>query len=380
MKKFFQRIDFQILLLVGIFFSLSISAILIPNFDSFQLNSTILKKLKPSIWFLLLIPLYISYRLLENNSNKEKFFLILLFSIFTIFCVDIHFTNVDILNYFPDKLSILWQIELHEKIMSHDPEVIPHSYRFLANAFITVLLTWNKNHLLCFLIYRFIFQFLLLFSIFYWARLYSSRNTSLLTVLLYLLVYPITIRFYAGQPIDPLSHLCFILSFIFLEKKQDLYFILTILIGILAKESILLMPIVFFIYRDKNINNLVKTFIFLLLSTILILLIRFLITNNQLEYKNISGVTPKHILDNWNDGLRWYRQFFSTIVLLLPLTILEWKNSNRILKILILFLGSFLILSNLIFSWLTEARNFVPFLVPMCLLNAMYLTKDSKSL
>ena len=380
MKNFFQKIDIQILFFVGLFFGLSIAAILIPNFDSYQISFSFLKKLKPSIWILLLIPIYISYRLLEDISFKEKVFLLLLFTLFSIFCVDIHFTNVDILNYFPDKLSILWQIELHEKIMSHDPESIPHSYRFLANAFITVLLAWNKNHLVCFLIYRFIFQYLLIFSIFYWARLYTSRNTSLLTVVFYLLVYPISIRFYAGQPIDPLSHFCFILSFIFLEKKLDFYFIITVLIGILAKESILLMPIVFFIYRKKNLNNLIKTSIFLLLCMIIILLIRWIITNNQLEYKNISGVTPKHILDNLKDGLRWYRQFFSTIVLLLPLTILEWKNSKKILKILIIFLGFFLVLSNLIFSWLTEARNFIPFLIPMCLLNASYLTKDSKSL
>ncbi len=377
MKNKISLKDFSIVSIILIILTFCLAALFIPGFENLSAPSPLLKRLKPTPWLLILIPIWISYKLLDDLEKKERLITILFLSLFTGFCVHLHFTSVELGNYFPDKVNIVWQMEMHEKILNKDPSIIPHSYRFLAETMISLLILWTGNFFKALILYRILFQFLLLFSIFYFARLYVNYRTAIVTVLLYVLIYPITIRYYAGQPMDPISHLSFMLSFIFLHKKKDFYFIFTVLIGILAKESIAIMPIFFFLFQSaKTKIHWVKSITFIGLSFALILSVRWYIMNANIQYENISGVTPDHILNNLKDGFRWYGQFFFTIFILLPFTILGWKKSPLFLKQLILFLIPNLILTNLVFSWLAEVRNFIPFIVPMSLVSAVYFLKE----
>ncbi len=377
-NKIFGK-DFLIIFAIIILLIICLLAFFIPNFESLNSPFPFFKKLKPPFFVLILTPILISYFLLSDLKNKEKIFILIFLSMFTCFCVHLHFTNVELGKYLPDKINLLWQKEMHEQILNKNPSAIPHSYRFLAETFISILIICLGDFLKAVIAYRLIFQFLLLFSIFYWARLYVNYRTALITVLLYVLVYPITIRDYAGQPIDPMSHLSFILSFIFLNKKKDFYFILTILIGVLAKESVAVMAIFYFFIRyQKNISHYFLSFLFITLSFGLIILVRWYINQSNLEYVNISGVTPDHILRNLQDS-RWYGQVFLTLFLFLPFNILIWKKIPSSLKYLILFLIPILVLTNIIFSWLAEVRNFVPFLIPMCLVSATYFLQEDFS-
>lgn len=380
MKNNFSIKDISIVSIILIILSLCLAALFIPGFENLSAASPILKRLKPTPWILILVPLWISYKVLGDLELKERLITILFLSLFTGFCVHLHFTNVELGNYFPDKVNIVWQMEVHEKILNKDPSIIPHSYRFLAETMISLLILWAGNFLKALILYRIVFQFLLLLSIFYWARLYVNYRTSIFTVLLYVLLYPITIRYYAGQPMDPISHLSFILSFIFMHQKKDFYFLLTVLIGILAKESIAIMPVFYFLFQSpKTKTHWIKSTVFIVLSFAVILSVRWYITQANLQYENISGVTPDHILNNLKDGFRWYGQFFFTIILLAPFTILGWRQTPIILKQLIVFLILGLVSTNLVFSWLAEVRNFVPFLVPMCLVSAVYFLKEEYS-
>ncbi len=103
-------------------------------------------------------------------------------------------------------------------------------------------------------IYRLVFGLLLFYSIYRYARLYTGYAAAILALLLVALVYPISFEHYAGQLTDPLSHLSFVLAFIFLETEDFAFLLTTLIIGSLAKETVLALSgfYVLFCRREKR--------------------------------------------------------------------------------------------------------------------------------
>ena len=228
-------------------------------------------------------------------------------------------------------------------------------------------------------------MFFLLFSIYYYARIYHSHKKALLTVLLYASVFPISIRYYAGQLTDPLSHLSFVLSFIFLELNLFFYFATALFVGILAKESIVVMAVYFLIFRRKEKYWLPKTLFLFIVSAAIILSIRLWIVpaattpfNDFFVLGNLRGKWLFFLSSNFGKYNQWVWQMLFTVGIFVPFLILAWKRSNRNIRSLAVFILTVLLLSNIGFSWLHETRNLIPAVIPLALITSDYLLSRSR--
>ncbi len=329
--------------------------------------------------FLLLIPLgsiALCTRIKLNFLPRQKTSLFILLVFLTLLLVDIHYTSVDSAsNYFKNKSNHEWQVSLHQKVLNLGPVGIPHTYRFLPNSMVRVFEYFTGDFSYARSLYRHTFMFILLFSLYYYARLYTGHSASLLAVLLYAAVYPISIRYYAGQLTDPLSHISFLWSFIFLELNIFSWFCLTIIIGIMAKESILIMPVYYFLVSRKNAKTWIKAGTLFAAGFILVLGIRFLVMEGDFKMDNVSGVGLSTFMHHISRSKNWWRQILYNVIIFLPFFCLAWKTTDKRPRNLALFLLPILAVTNALFSLLAETRNFMPAVFPLSVITADYLLK-----
>ena len=93
--------------------------------------------------------------------------------------------------------------------------------------------------------------------------------------------------------------------------------------------------------------------------------------DNSFTYKSISGVDFTHIRENlFENQSIWVPQVLFTVGIMMPFYVLSWKSSRKELRNLVLFLLPILFISSTVFSWLYEARNFIPVFVPMAIIAA----------
>jgi hypothetical protein len=235
------------------------------------------------------------------------------------------------------------------------------------------------------LLYRLTVTFPLLYCIYYFGRIRHRHATALVAVLMYAAVYPISIRHYAGQLADPLSHLTFALTFIFLELDLFLYFALTVFIGIMAKESILAMCVYYLLFRIKDKGYLPKAIFLLGVSAAIVALIRLWVVpgenfaNNVFVIQDLGGTALPHLAKHVGNFSRWWPQVLCVVGIFVPFLILAWKTTDTRLRNLAAFLLVTLLLSNFLFSWPNETRNLIPAVVPLALIAANYLLEKAKT-
>src|SRR6185369_5393381 len=283
-----------------------------------------------------LLPLYFCYKLDMDFSRRSRQALIIFIGGISLLLVDIHSVYIDgtgfldgtvthCSQYFVDASNIEWQMNMHKHVLELNKVVLPHSYRFLPNCILDYLLVLTNDFQFSTYLFRAVFMILLLYAIYYYSSLYCSHETALLTMLIYGTVYQISIRFYPGQITDPVSHLCFILSFIFLELDLFLYFALAVLIGSLAKESILAMAGYYLLKSLWERRNLLKATLLLLLAVTLIAGIRIYVSHD-IRYENISEVGLDHIWTNLSSINPWGRQLLFTVGIFLPFVLLSFRT------------------------------------------------------
>ena len=115
---------------------------------------------------------------------------------------------------------------------------------------------------------------LLFYSLYRFARLFLHHGGSLFCLALWTVVFPVSFRYYAGQLTDPLSHLSFVLAFIFIETEQFVYLLLTVMIGCLVKESIVAMAGYYAFFRWREKSYLSKTILLVLGSVVVCVIAR----------------------------------------------------------------------------------------------------------
>jgi hypothetical protein len=312
-----------------------------------------------------------------DRSRKSGLFVILVG--LTMLLVNIHTVYIDVPSNFASKVfngisNLDWQYAIHTYIMNNDPSGIPHSYRFLPDSMVDLIYYITNDFNYAKLIYRETLMFLMLYAIYYYGSLYYRHEVALLTVLFYAVIYQISLRYYAGQLTDPLSHLSFVLSFIFIELDIFAYFVLTVAIGIMAKETIFVMMIYYLITKANNVKSVIKIVVATIAMLSIIITIRLAIVP-KFGYDKISGVDFEHIYNSIRLSKMWVAQVLFTIGIFVPFLILSWKTANRQLQKLTIFLLPILILSNIVFSWFHETRNLIPVAIPMAQLTAEYLLK-----
>jgi hypothetical protein len=223
-------------------------------------------------------------------------------------------------------------------------------------------------------LYRLIVGILLFYAIYKFARLYTNYLGAIIAMLFITVMYPVSFEYYAGQLTDPLSHLSFVLAFIFLETEDFALLLTTLLVGSLAKETVLAMAGYYVLFRRQERNYLLKAITLCVASTAIFLGVRMLVLHGSIhEYTQISVAPPNMPSINWQDA-RWPKGLLLTVGAFVPFLVLSWRETPRSLKQLALFLFPVLFLSGLFFSFLVEMRNFMPLVFVLAVIAGRYLS------
>jgi hypothetical protein len=178
-------------------------------------------------------------------------------------------------------------------------------------------------------------------------------------MLLVAAISPVTYEWYAGQLTDPLSHLSFVLAFIFLETEQFACLLTTLVIGSLAKETVLALSGYYVLFGRTQKHYLLKAACLVAAALACYLGVRYYVLHSSMQYQDISGVNAAHMLENLRDK-RWPEVVALTLLGPIYFLVLSWKDTPASLKRLYFYLVISLLVSSVGFSWLVETRNFVP--------------------
>jgi hypothetical protein len=302
----------------------------------------------------------------------------LVFLVFLLTCIvnSIHNVYVDQgVPYLPRYVSnALWQGLVNDLVIQLSPAAIPHSYRFLPNSIVRWLQMGGLAYEPARDLYRLIFGILLFYAIYKYARLYMNYLGAIIAMLFIAVLYPVSFEYYAGQLTDPLSHLSFVLAFIFLEAEDFAFLLTTLIVGALAKETVLALAGYYVLFRRQERNYWLKAITLCVASGAIFLGVRMLVLHGGIhEYTQIS-VAPKNMPSlNWHDS-RWPLGLLLTVGAFVPFLILSWRETPPSLKYLAAYLFPVLFASGLFFSFLVEMRNFMPLVFVLAVITARYLT------
>ncbi len=286
--------------------------------------------------------------------------------------VYLHHYLVDQTSGFSLPTNATWQLWVHNSVVRLDPGVLPHSYRFLPNSIVLWLQMGHVQFGVASQIYRVLSALVLFYALYRYARLHTSHRGALIAILLGGLVYPTSFVTYAGQLTDPLSHLSFVLAFIFLETEDFPFFLTTLLIGSLAKETVLALSGFYVLFCRGQKNYLAKAAMLCSATLAIFLSVRVFVLHGSMQYQQVSNVTLSHVHDNLYKT-NWIPHFLMASCTLVPFLFLGWKSTPRSLKRMVLYLAPVLLISSLFFSWLLETRNFMPAVFVMAVIAGRYL-------
>lgn len=324
--------------------------------------------------------LYWCYRAESRRLDRSRaFILIILIALLTCFTNQIHHYFVDEGNIWPAAFqmnNLQWQERLQIAIARGDL-VVPHVYRFLPNGVVLWMQLLRINFDVARDIYRWIVGLLLLYAIYCLARRYTDYLGGIMALLLVSAVYPMSFESYAGQLTDPMSHLSFVLAFLFLATGHFEYLLSTLIIGSLAKETVLAMTGFYALFCRQDRHYWRKAAILCASTLIAYYGVRLLVLRGSMRYKQISGVDPHHAIDNLKQ-----RDWPMAVVILLAYSIflvIGWKETPGMLKRLALYLIPVLVISNVFFGWLHETRNYMPAVFVLAVIAARYLSRHIRS-
>jgi hypothetical protein len=267
--------------------------------------------------------------------------------------------------------NLKWQQDTHIQVVNLNPAWAPHSYRFLPNGIVLCMQLWHVNYEAARDIYRWIFGLALFYALYRFARLYTDYLGAILTLLLAAVVYPMSFEAYSGQLTDPLSHLSFVLAFIFLETGDFEWLLSTLLIGSVAKETVLAMAGYYVLFCRRERRYVPKALTLCLASLIAYFGVRFFVLRGTMNYYQISAVGPRHVVDNLLSNWRMSTDILLAYVIFL---VLAWKETPAALRHLALYLVPVLLISNLFFGWLQETRNYMPAVFVLAVIAARYVS------
>jgi len=319
---------------------------------------------------------YWMYRVERKRLSRSQAMVVayLVFAL-TIITNIVHHYFVDLNAVFPNMSNLQWQELIQQIVMQLRPD--PYSYRFLPNCIVRWIELAGINFAAARDIYRLVFVLLLFYVMYRYARLYTNYVGAILSMVLVAAVYPVSFEHYAGQLTDPLSHLSFLLAFISLETGAFAAFLSTLLIGSMAKETVLALAGYYVLFCRSNPNYRLKAAVLCVAAALAYFGVRLPVQKGHMEYKQISGVSLDHVPINWaGTGVdpNGRTLFAITAGAFLPFLLLGWKDTPRSLRSMTLFLLPVLFTSSLFFSWLHEARNYMPVVFVLAVVAARYLT------
>jgi hypothetical protein len=192
-------------------------------------------------------------------------------------------------------------------------------------------------------------------------------------VVLVVMVYPVTIVRYAGQLVDPASHLSFAVCLYALAAGYEPAFGPSLFLGVFAKESVVVMGLCRMFYGASRLRALAATALYFGVGLANVAAIRLIVNHGTFAYNKVSGVEENHILTNWNLYDQWGPLYLVSIGLFIPGAVLGWRYMDRPFKQTALLVTAAMVVSSLIFSWLAEVRNLMPAIFPLAVASMKYV-------
>lgn len=318
---------------------------------------------------------YLMYRAESRHlTRRHALALVFLILVLTKITNRVHEYTVDYgPNAFAGVQNTVWQNMLEDRVIQRVRFDAPHAARFLPNSVVRWLQLAGWGFPQARDLYRLVFGMLLFYAVYRYARVFSGHAGAIIAVLLTAAIFPVSYQYYVGQLTDPMSHLSFVLAFLFIEREDFPFLLATLVIGGLAKESVLAMAGYYALFGRKDRRYPIKVVTLLVCCAAVYLGVRMLVLGGPMEYRDISGVSIEHVIRNLSDS-RWPYVFLLTAGALTPVLALGWKQTPLSLRRLAVYLIAVLFVSSAFFSWLVETRNFMPAVIVLAVATGYLLT------
>jgi hypothetical protein len=279
--------------------------------------------------------------------------------------------------------SAKWQKDLYLLVLNQQPDEqgqlnIPHQFRPLPYGFVRTFEWITGDWWFSCVVYRWCFTFWFLWGAHRFARLFLKPMPALLTILPLVPLYPLSVQYYEGQLTDPLSHALFILALIYIVQDRWILLAVTLALGVMAKETVLLLTVSYFAcYWRLGWPALLKTAVLSVACVAAYFAVRAPI-GWQLGFDKINGTEGLMIESNLGIdlGLGFAKYKGAAPIMMnylhpllfvgafLPFIAFGWRRIDGRLKAIFLTLTPPMLVVNLCFGWMYESRNYMP-LVPL---------------
>jgi hypothetical protein len=291
----------------------------------------------------------------------------------------IHYLIVDRQTLDPGRFSFVldWQRGNYLAVLSGTragPGIsyVPHVYRPLPYGFTRTIELLTRDWRFACLAYRFFFTYWVLWAMHRFGKIFLPSDRAGWIIVVYAVLYPLSIRYYIGQLTDPLSHFLFVLAMIWIVENRVAELAAAIALGVLAKETALLLVVAYWAcyslqggvaWRRTAVLGLagVATYIAIRLEVGWAPDLRSINSNTVLMIRSnlgLPGHQYKSMAPLWQNYLN---PLLFVFVWLVP-AMMKWRAIDAKLRAMAIVLVPLMLGVNLCFGWLYESRNYVPLL------------------
>lgn len=299
-------------------------------------------------------------------SNKmeslSRYKLLILSCVLSISSVFLHFSIVDNANYG-------FQQQWYTQIITNTGPY-PDQYRVLTYYIAYLLIHAGIPFSIAFSILRFVFTAASFFVLYRYLENWLKPVTALLGIFIMAAVLPATYLFYAMQPADPLNMLVFFLAILILLKKRDIWFLPLVIIGMLNRETAIILPLIFLFVRFGIAPVrywLTKFFTYSFVSLSIYIGLRII-------FGIKAPYAPTSLLHYWwtnlTDWQTWL-QLIGFFGFFLLFAFQKWREKPEFLRRMALILPIFFLIHFTV-GYMREVRYFIPLLpiiLPFALMN-----------
>jgi hypothetical protein len=279
-----------------------------------------------------------------------------------------------------------WQQELYQQVLNREPKhgtysFVPHVYRPLPYGFARFLELLTGDWHFASWAYRWFFTYWFLWASWTFCRHYLRLSTAFAVVGWMVLLYPLSLWYYAGQLTDPMSHALFVLALFYIVTDQWWPLLFSLLLGVAAKETAVVLVLGYWAcFWRGGLLSLAKSLGLLLGCICTYLAVRLpggwlqSLASETSVFQSINATSGLMFRLNFEVRADWVAYRLRGIEsYLLPALFVgafvpgitrNWTRIDRRLRTLAVCVPPLVLASSLCFSWLREARNYMP-LIPL---------------
>ena len=277
----------------------------------------------------------------------------------------LHWTLVD-----SNPTAFKWQKMVYTHVLNHQNDVTPHNLRPLPYGFARLLEWMTHDWVFSSIAYRWYFSFWFLLASYQFARLWLSSKLSYLMVAIMCMLYRYSIKQYFGQLTDPLSHWLFVMALIFVVEDQWLSLAMALALGILAKETAMLIVLAYWAcWWRHGWPAFRKTAALGIVCAISFLSVR-LPYGWCPRYEQINGTACSMFWANLRVLGFCFPHLTRFFIVFIPFIAFGWRTLDGRLKALCLTVVPLVLISSFWFGWVYESRNYMP-LLPLLVTSAL---------